>query len=246
MREYLEYKNLAIFKLDKDKYVKRKEYILKKLENRDKSEEKEVKIAGENALKPNLSNHIKFIIFEDSQLIYYFKKYDIYVVVGNYSKNSDNENLNDFISKIENNDTSINSEKLKLLGKVILKFYKNMINEFQGKISNLNIDYCKEYSNEDLNKVENVYNEIVDFFINVYYKYPLNEDNQSSIEIEEALKKYNIDDEVSELERKLSIIKNIIEMKIQKKSESKREKWNIIFTIIGIILALLQVLQGIF
>lgn len=67
------------------------------------------------------------------------------------------------------------------------------------------------------------------------------------------MEKFNIDEQLSELEKVGSLIREIISYQLKIKQEKqkeieeeRREKWNKIFATIGIVLAILEITQGFF
>ena len=82
--------------------------------------------------------------------------------------------------------------------------------------------------------------------------YPI-EERKSSKELLEIMEKFNIDEQLSELEKVGSLIREIISYQLKIKQEKqkeieeeRREKWNKIFATIGIVLAILEITQGFF
>ena len=55
------------------------------------------------------------------------------------------------------------------------------------------------------------------------------------------MEKYNIDAQIEELEKNLNLIREIGVYHLERKEEKTIERWNIIFAVIGIIIAFIEV-----
>ena len=65
------------------------------------------------------------------------------------------------------------------------------------------------------------------------------------------MEEYNIDEQFNELEKTVSLIRDIINYQLERKREKEKEKedkrsenWNKIFAAIGIALAVIEIVQG--
>ena len=201
-------------------------------------------ICGNDTLKPNLKNKISLFVNKTSDYYdYYFKLSENKITQISRKRKFPDE---------DKNMTKYNTERLKLLGEAISKYYSVMITYFQEKVSELDIEKLYlNYSADDFMKVENILKEMTLFYTKMYYKYPISENRKSSKDIEEILKKYNIEEQIQELERTLNLIRNIARYQIRKKEEQIKEKektrsnlWNISFAVIGIIIGVVQIIQA--
>ena len=211
------------------------------------------RVCGKDALKGNLLDNITYGIpneDKDSQYFYYFKMSEEKVTAIKVNKRFpkevelSNENDNPEIIKLR-------TENLKTVGEAIIYYYSEIVKYFQIKIASLDIERLyKDYSEEGLKEIEDVMQEITLFYAKMYYKYPIQEERKTSIKLHKEIQDYNIDEQFNELEKTISLIRDIIAYQLERKrekenkiEEAKKEKWNIIFTIIGILLAIIQVIQ---
>ena len=211
----------------------------------------ENKVCGKNALKGNLIDNINYSDpGNDRNYYYYFKISEERVTAIKVNKKFpkeielSNENDNPEIIKFR-------TENLRTVGKAIIYYYSEIVKYFQIKIASLDIkSLYKDYSEEGLKEIEDVMQEITLFYAKMYYKYPFQEERKTSIKLHEEIQDYNIDEQFNELEKTISLIRDIITYQLERKrekenkiEEAKKERWNIICTIIGILLAIVQVIQ---
>lgn len=225
---------------DELKECKEKNYINKKEE-----------ICGKESLKPNLRENITVSVPpENKSYYYYFKLSEKMVTRIKVKKEFPREKT----EMTENEKIKIRTQKLRIIAEVIGFYYYNMTKYFQEQIASLDIEKLyAEYSEEGLRKIERIIQEITLFYAKIYYKYPLIEERKSSKELLEIMEKFNIDEQLLELEKVGSLIREIISYQLKIKQEKqkeiedeRREKWNKIFAAIGIVLAVLQIIQGFF
>ena len=65
------------------------------------------------------------------------------------------------------------------------------------------------------------------------------------------MEKLNVNEQLKELEKTISLIRDIVNYQLERKREREKEeeakrseKWNMIFTTIGVVLAIIQIVQG--
>ncbi|WP_073507578.1 hypothetical protein [Streptobacillus notomytis] len=257
-----------LFLKDLDEYKK----VIK--EYNDKKNRK--KICGEQALKPNLYENICFDVYniDNENLNYYFKFSDDKIVKVTYDELNKNYNivkkyLNErnkahFLDTLKNfknlketfpenyeKNTEKNTVKLILVSLAIVIYYSKMLKYFQHEISKLDMNKLyNKYDELEYRKVENLLRYITTFYVKTYYKYPLNEIRETSEIIDYLMEHYNIDKQMEELTRNLTIIKDAIFYQIQKKEEkliNRREYiiqiLGIVFTILGLLIGFIQIYQ---
>ena len=85
----------------------------------------------------------------------------------------------------------------------------------------------------------------------MYYRYPVREVRSASTELHEVMEEYNIDEQFAELEKIISLIRDVTSYQLERKREKEKEKedkrsenWNKIFAAIGIALAVIEIVQG--
>ena len=67
------------------------------------------------------------------------------------------------------------------------------------------------------------------------------------------MERYNVDEQLAELEKTVSLIRDIVSYQLERKREKEKEKaekkseiWNMIFATIGVVLAIIQIVQVFF
>lgn len=85
----------------------------------------------------------------------------------------------------------------------------------------------------------------------MYYRYPIREVRSTSTELHEVMEEYNIDEQFAELEKIISLIRDVTSYQLERKREKEKEKedkrsenWNKIFAAIGTALAVIEIVQG--
>ncbi len=222
------------------KECKKKNYINKKEE-----------ICGKESLKPNLRENITVSVPPENNYYYYYFKLSEKMVTRIKVKKEFPREKN---GMTESEKIQIRTQKLRIIAEVIGFYYYHMTKYFQEQIASLDIEKLyAEYSEEGLRKIERIIQEITLFYAKIYYKYPLLEERKSSKELLEIMEKFNIDEQLAELEKVGSLIREIVsyQLKIKQEKEKeiedeRREKWNKIFAAIGIVLTILQIIQGFF
>ncbi|RRD38897.1 hypothetical protein EII29_09355 [Leptotrichia sp. OH3620_COT-345] len=198
-------------------------------------------ISKRNSLKPNLRNNIFMGKHRDTgEFYYYFKSSENFVTRFILSE----EAFKIFNGNNEND--IVESKRLKITSTLILIYYKEMIGYYQEKAAELKIEEMYEgFEEERLKEVEKIIKEIMIFFAKVYYRHPIYEERETSKYLEYLMEKYNITDQINELEKTLNFIREIgiyqlkrKEEKEKEREEKTREKWNIIFAVIGTVIAL--------
>ena len=192
-------------------------------------------ISKRNSLKPNLRNSI-FLgkNKKDGKFYYYFKTGNNFLTAFI---------LNEEAFKIFNNkDEKFDTKRLKLTSTLIVLYYKKMIKYYHEEVADLEIeDLYKDFNEKNLNRIEKIIKELTIFFTKVYYHYPLYEEREVSEYLEYLMEKYNINAQIEELEKNLNLIREIGVYHLERKEEKTRERWNIIFAVIGIIIAFIEV-----
>lgn len=205
-------------------------------------------ISKRNSLKPNLRNSIFLAENKKDNTFFVFFKLSN-KISSLFSLNDEAKN----ILKSNSKNNEIETKKLKLIATLIVKYYRQMIKAYQEEIATLPIEILfSEYSEHYFNLVENIIQKLLIFFTRVYYRYPLYEDNDVNKYLEYLMSKYNILDQIIELEKTLHLIREISisqikrrEEKKKEKDDKKNEKWNVIFAILGILIAVIEVYVGI-
>lgn len=183
---------------------------------------------GKEALKPNLFDSIKSKI-EGNKYTYYIK------VTSSFYVGLSFEIKEDIIIN--------EKKKLEMVSEVIVEFYKSMIKYYQSKIVELKVyELYEKYNKDEFIKLQNLIRYITHFLTKLYYEYPLNEDRKTSGDVNELMEQYHIREQINELKDKLMLLREISENQMTKKEEQKREKWNIRFAIIGIVIALIDII----
>ncbi|WP_288862256.1 hypothetical protein [uncultured Sneathia sp.] len=181
------------------------------------------------ALKPNLSNLIKKKSVENVDYIEY--TYSIEVTKQLYYI---------FTFKVLKEENNIN--ELEITSRVIVEFYKIIISYYQKMISDLNIySLYKENDKAELEKLEELIRYISHFLTKIYYEYPVNEENEASKICDELMRKYHIKEQIGELRDKLNLIREISISKYSEEINNDREKWNKRFALIGILIAVVDI-----
>nr|WP_315047075.1 hypothetical protein [uncultured Leptotrichia sp.] len=238
-QKYEKYENLSItgeiFLSEKElNECKEKNYI-----NND------YRVCGQNALKPNLRDSITVSVpFKNAKYYFY------------YFKLSENKitriKVDDEFPVGENDDVKVNTKKLEIIAKVIPFYYYCITKYFQEKIASLDIQKLyNEYSEEGLKKVEKIMQEITLFYAKMYYEFPMLENRKKAEKTLELMEKLNVNEQLKELEKTISLIRDIVNYQLERKREREKEeeakrseKWNMIFTTIGVVLAIIQIVQG--
>ncbi len=208
-------------------------------------------ICDRESLKPNLRNNITVSVPpEGNYFYYYFKLSENMITRLKAEKKFPKESP----EMTENERKEVSNEKLKMIAEAIGVYYYNMTKYFQEQIAGLDIEKLyAEYSEEGLKKIERIIQIITLFYAKIYYKYPLIEERRSSEELLKIMERFNIDEQLTELEKVVSLIREIVSYQLKIKQEKqkeiedeRREKWNKIFAAIGIVLAVLEIVQGFF
>ena len=212
---------------------------------------REYEVCGKNALKPNLLNNITVSVPKTyDRYYYYFKLSDNlitrFMVNGQFPNETENMSEADKIK--------IRTKKLETVARVIVRYYYDITKYFQERISALDIEKLyDEYSEEGLKEIERIMQEITLFYAKMYYKYPLAEEKKASKALKEEMERYNVDEQLAELEKTVSLIRDIVSYQLESKREKEKEKaekkseiWNMIFATIGVVLAIIQIVQGFF
>ena len=208
----------------------------------------ENKVCGKDTLKGNLRDNISYSNIEkDKNYYYYFFKM-------NKEKYTAIKVNKKFPEEIEKNseDDKIRKENLKIVGEAIVYYYSEIIKYFQIKIASLDFEKLYgDYSEEGLKKIEKIIQEITLFYAKMYYRYPIREVRSASTELHEVMEEYNIDEQFTELEKIISLIRDVTSYQLERKREKEKEKedkrsenWNKIFAAIGIALAVIEIVQG--
>ncbi|WP_374124345.1 hypothetical protein [Leptotrichia hongkongensis] len=213
----------------------------------------ENKVCGKDALKGNLRDNISYNNpgNDKNHYYYYFKMSNEKFTVIKVNKKFPVEletNSKDDDSKI----IKIRKENLETVGEAIIYYYSEIVKYFQIKIATLDFERLYEdYSEEGLKKIEKIIQEITLFYAKMYYRYPIREVRSSSTKLHEVMEEYNIDEQFNELEKTVSLIRDIINYQLERKREKEKEKedkrsenWNKIFAAIGIALAVIEIVQG--
>ena len=141
---------------------------------------------------------------------------------------------------------------MKIVGEAIVYYYSEIVKYFQIKIASLDFEKLYgDYSEEGLKKIEKIIQEITLFYAKMYYRYPIREVRSTSTELHEVMEEYNIDEQFAELEKIISLIRDVTSYQLERKREKEKEKedkrsenWNKIFAAIGIALAVIEIVQG--
>lgn len=208
----------------------------------------ENKVCGKDTLKGNLRDNISYSNIEkDKNYYYYFFK----ISEEKYTAIKVNKKFPEEIEK-NSEDDKIRKENLRIVGEAIVYYYSEIVKYFQIKIATLDFERLYEdYSEEGLKKIEKIIQEITLFYAKMYYRYPIREVRSSSTKLHEVMEEYNIDEQFNELEKTVSLIRDIINYQLERKREKEKEKedkrsenWNKIFAAIGTALAVIEIVQG--
>lgn len=185
--------------------------------------------SGNNALKSNLSSYIKMEKESDTQYSYYISITETFYYKFKFNILEESKGME-------------NKNRLEITARIIVEFYKNIILYYQKEISNLKIySLYKENNKEELEKLEKLIRYISLFLIKLYFEFPLREENETSKICDELMEKYHIKEQVSELRSKLNLIRKISTFKYNERMNDNREKWNTRFAIIGIFIAIVDI-----
>ncbi|MDO5088528.1 MAG: hypothetical protein Q4D53_01970, partial [Leptotrichiaceae bacterium] len=173
------------------------------------------KISKRNSLKPNLRNSIFMGKHKDTgEFYYYFKSSADFMT---------RFILNEEAFKIfsaDNESGSVESKRLKITSTLILIYYREMIKYYQEKAAELKVEELYEsFEEKRLKEVEEIIKEIMIFFTKVYYRHPIYEERETSQYLEYLMEKYNITDQINELEKTLNIIREIGIYQLKRKEE---------------------------
>jgi len=117
----------------------------------------------------------------------------------------------------------IRTKKLETVARVIVRYYYDITKYFQERISALDIEKLyDEYSEEGLKEIERIMQEITLFYAKMYYKYPLAEEKKASKALKEEMERYNVDEQLAELEKTVSLIRDIVSYQLERKREKGR------------------------
>lgn len=196
---------------------------------KDKNSIKDFYCTDKKALKPNLSNLIKKKSVENVDHIEY--SYSIEVTKQLY-----------YIVKFKVLKEENNRNELEITSRVIVEFYKIIISYYQKMISDLNIySLYQKNDREELKKLEELIRYISQFLTKIYYEYPVNEENEASKICDELMRKHHIKEQIGELRDKLNLIREISISKYSEEVNNVREKWNKRFALIGILIAVVDI-----
>ena len=203
----------------------------------------ENKVCGKDTLKGNLRDNISYSNIEkDKNYYYYFFK----ISEEKYTAIKVNKKFPEEIEK-NSEDDKIRKENLRIVGEAIIYYYSEIVKYFQIKIASLDFEKLYgDYSEEGLKKIEKIIQEIT-----LFYRYPIREVRSTSTELHEVMEEYNIDEQFAELEKIISLIRDVTSYQLERKREKEKEKedkrsenWNKIFAAIGIALAVIEIVQG--